>query len=461
MIDPEILARIQFAFTVSFHIIFPAFSIGLASWLAMLEFLWLRTGTPAYHSLYRFWVKIFAVSFGMGVVSGIVMSFEFGTNWSGFAHATGNVLGPLLGYEVLTAFFLEATFLGVMLFGEGRVKPWLHFTSTCIVAVGTLMSAFWILAADSWMQTPAGFTIRDGVFYPVNWLHVIFNPSFPYRFGHMVMAAYLATCFIIAGIAASYLLEGRFPRRAGLTLKLAVIFASIVVPLQIVLGDAHGLNTEKYQPAKVAAMEAHWETRDHAPLLLFAVPNGKKERNTYEIGIPTLGSLILKHTPNGIVTGLKEFPPQDRPPVSVVFYSFRVMVAIGFLMVVVAWAGLVQLLRGKLEQTGWLLRTFRYIAPIGLIALLAGWVTTEVGRQPFLVYGVFRTAQGVSPVPGGSILTTLVMFVLVYASVFGAGAYYVLKLIRQGPREAGPSPGAAPTAARPLSMPSESIEENG
>jgi cytochrome d ubiquinol oxidase subunit I len=459
MIEPLLLARIQFAFTISFHIIFPAFTIGLASWLAMLELLWLRTHRPAYRSLYRFWVKIFAVSFGLGVVSGIVMSFQFGTNWSAFSAATGNVIGPLLGYEVLTAFFLEATFLGIMLFGEERVPRWLHFAATCIVALGAMISAFWILAANSWMQTPQGYVVRDGVYFPTSWTAIIFNPSFPFRLVHMVLAAYLSTCFVVAGIASSYLLEGRFPRRASLMLRLAVVFATIVVPLQIFVGDQHGLNTQRYQPAKVAAMEAHWESRDHAPLLILAWPDKEAERNSFEIGIPNLGSLILKHSAAGRVTGLKEFPPDERPPVAPIFYSFRVMVAIGLLMLFAGWAGLVQLLRGRLEQTRWLLRLYRYIAPVGFVALLAGWVTTEVGRQPFLVYGVMRTAQGVSAVPSGSILTAIVLFVLVYAAVFGAGTYYVLRLIRQGPLDVEPSPKTAPTPARPLSVPPESIEE--
>jgi cytochrome bd ubiquinol oxidase subunit I len=459
MIDAVLLARVQFAFTVTFHIIFPAFTIGLASWLAMLEFLWLRTGKPAYQSLYQYWVKIFAVSFGLGVVSGIVMSFQFGTNWSVFTEASANVIGPLLGYEVLTAFFLEATFLGIMLFGMGRVPRSVHFFATCMVALGTLLSAFWILSANSWMHTPAGFTYEDGVFYPDDWIAIIFNPSFPYRLTHMVAAAYLSTCFIIAGVAATYLLQGRFPRRAGLTLRLAVIFASIVVPLQIVLGDLHGLNTQEYQPAKVAAMEGNWESRTNAPLLLFAVPDEDEERNRFEIGIPGLASLILQHDFGGRIAGLKDFPRDERPPVAWVFYSFRVMVGLGLLMLFAAWAGLFHMWRGTLEQTRWLLKLFRYSGPAGLIALLAGWFTTEIGRQPYLVYGLMRTADGVSPVPGASVGTSLALFVVVYGVVFGAGTYYVLKLIRRGPLEVEPSERGFPTVRRPLSVPAESIEE--
>ncbi len=460
MIDAVLLARLQFAFTVTFHILFPAFTIGLASWLAMLEFLWLRTGKPAYESLYRFWVKVFAVSFGLGVVSGIVMSFQFGTNWSVFTEASANVIGPLLGYEVLTAFFLEATFLGIMLFGLGRVPRGVHFFATLMVAFGTLLSAFWILAANSWMQTPAGYVYEDGVFYPDSWLAIIFNPSFPYRFLHMVAAAYLSTCFIVAGVAATYLLRGRFPRRAGLTLRLAVIFASIVVPLQIVIGDLHGLNTQEHQPIKVAAMEGNWESRTNAPLLLFAIPDEDAERNRFEIAIPGLASLILQHDFDGRIAGLTDVPPDERPPVGWVFYSFRVMVGIGLLMLFAAWAGLYHLWRGTLETTRWLLTLFRWMTPSGLIAVLAGWFVTEIGRQPYLVYGMMRTSEGVSPVPGASVGTSLALFVLVYGVVFGAGLYYVLKLIRHGPVEVErPAREGEATVRRPLSVPADTIED--
>jgi len=456
-----LLARLQFAFTVTFHILFPAFTIGLASWLAMLEFLWIKTGKPAYQSLYQFWVKIFAVSFGLGVVSGIVMSFQFGTNWSVFTEASANIIGPLLGYEVLTAFFLEATFLGIMLFGMNRVPRSVHFFSTLMVAFGTLLSAFWILAANSWMQTPAGHRYVDGVFYPEDWVAIIFNPSFPYRFLHMVGAAYLTTCFIVAGVAAKYLLEKRYPRRSLLMLRLAVIFASIVVPLQIVIGDLHGLNTQEHQPVKVAAMEGNWEARAFAPLILFAVPDAEAERNRLEIGIPGLASLILKHDFSEPIDGLKDFPREERPPVAWVFYSFRVMVGLGLVMLFAAWAGLYHLRRGTLDRTRWLLKLFRYAALAPLVALLAGWFTTEIGRQPYLVYGIMRTADGVSPVPGGSVGTSLALFVVVYGVAFGAGVYYVAKLIRRGPLEVEPAERGAPTVRRPLSVPAESIEERG
>jgi cytochrome bd ubiquinol oxidase subunit I len=458
MPDPLLLARIQFAFTISFHILFPAFSIGLASWLVMLEFLWLRTGKAAYQSLYRFWLKIFAVSFGLGVVSGLVMSFEFGTNWSAFSAAAGNIVGPLLGYEVMTAFFLEATFLGVMLFGAERVSRGVHFAATCVVALGTLISAFWILAASSWMHTPAGFSLRDGVYYPENWFAIVFNPSFPYRFVHMTLAAYLSTCFVVAGVSARYLLRGEYPQRAKLMLQLAVVFASIVVPLQIFVGDQHGLNTLEHQPAKIAAMEAHWESRTQAPLILFAWPDTAAEENRFEIAIPKLGSLILRHDVDAAVTGLKEFAPRDRPPVPIPFFAFRAMVGIGVLMLAAAWTGLVLLVRGKLVETRWYLRVLPWMIPAGFVALLAGWITTEVGRQPYVVYGLMRTAEAVSQVPRSSLLTTLALFVGVYGGVFGAGIYYMARLIRSGPAEIGAAPAGTP--ARPLGVLGEPLEES-
>jgi cytochrome d ubiquinol oxidase subunit I len=457
MLDPLMLSRLQFAFTISFHILFPAFSIGLASWLVMLELLWLVTGKAAYQSLYRFWLKIFAVSFGLGVVSGLVMSFEFGTNWSQLSSAAGNILGPLLGYEVLTAFFLEATFLGVMLFGFKRVSRGTHFFSTCMVALGTLISAFWILAANSWMHTPAGYTLDNGVFTPASWMAVVFNPSFPYRFAHMVTAAYLSTCFVVAGVAARYLLQGRFLKRALLMLELAVIFASIVVPIQIFIGDQHGLNTEEHQPAKIAALEAHWESRPRAPFVVVALPDETAERNTFEITIPLLGSLLLKHDVDAPVTGLKDFARGDRPPVTVIFYSFRLMVGIGLLMLAVAWCGLVQLWRGRLTETRWLLRVLPWMIPSGFVALLAGWCTTEVGRQPYVVYGLMRTADAVSPVPGASVAVTLALFVAVYGGVFGAGVYYLTRVIKAGPQDVDDLPPGS-RAARPLSAAAEPID---
>lgn len=456
--DAEILARVQFAFTVSFHILFPAFTIGLASWLVMLEALWLKTGKPAYMSLYKFWLKIFAVSFGMGVVSGIVMSFQFGSNWSGFSEATGNVLGPVIGYEVLTAFFLEATFLGIMLFGANRVGKGLHFFSTCMVALGTLISAFWILSANSWMNTPAGFRVEDGIFYPVDWFQIIFNPSFPYRLVHMTLAAYLTTCFVIGAVSARYLLEGRFQQRARHMFFMSVIFGAIVVPAQVLVGDFHGLNTKEYQPQKVAAMEAHWESEPRAPLILFAIPDEENETNHFQLGIPGLGSLILEHDINAPVTGLKEFPAEERPPVAPVFWAFRIMVGLGVLMLFAAGAGVVQLIRGRLYETRWLLKLYTWMWPTGFIAVLAGWFTTEIGRQPWVVWELQTTSDALSPVPGASVATSLLLFFLVYGIVFGAGIYYLLQLIRSGPGEIEGEPETG-TARRPLSAAGKPAEE--
>ena len=357
-LDPVLLARIQFAFTISFHIVFPAFTIGLASWLAVLEWRWLATGNPVYAEVYRMWVKIFAVTFGMGVVSGVVMSFQFGTNWSVFSDRVGNVLGPLLGYEVLTAFFLEASFLGVMLFGWNRVSPRMHFAATLIVAGGTLVSAFWILSADSWMQTPTGFRVaEDGLFYPTNWLEVIFNPSFAYRFVHMVTAAYLTTAFVVGGIGAFYLWRGLHVKHARVMFGMAMIMAVSVAPLQLLLGDRHGLNTLEHQPAKVSAMEGLWETQEGAPLLLFGWPDQEGETTRYALEIPKLSSLILTHDLDGEVKGLKEWPRDERPPVAWVFWSFRVMVGIGMLMILTGLAAIVLYLRKRLFDTRW----FQYL----------------------------------------------------------------------------------------------------
>jgi len=428
------LARIQFAFTVSFHILFPAFTIGLASWLAVLEWRWLSTGKTVYAEVYRMWVKIFAVTFGMGVVSGVVLSFQFGTNWSVFADKGGNILGPLLGYEVLTAFFLEASFLGVMLFGWNRVSPRMHFASTVIVAVGTLISAFWILSANSWMQTPQGFTLgEDGLLYPTNWLEIIFNPSFPYRFFHMVTAAYLTTAFTVAGIGAFYLWRERHVSHARVMFGMAMIMAILVAPMQLVLGDLHGLNTLEHQPAKVSAMEGLWDTQREAPLVLFGWPDQDAETTRYKLEIPQLSSLILTHDPQGEVKGLKEWPPDERPPVAWVFWSFRIMVGVGIMMIATGVIGLVLYLRKRLFDTKWFQVWCMALTPGGFIAVLAGWFVTEIGRQPYIVYGFMKTAEATSPVSAGPIAISLLAFVVVYVFVFGAGSYYILKLIAKGP----------------------------
>ncbi len=452
-LDPLLLSRIQFAFTISFHIIFPSFTIGLAAWLVVLEGLWLKTGKQIYADISRHWIKIFAVSFGMGVVSGVVMSYEFGTNWSELSRRGGNVIGPLLSYEVLTAFFLEAGFLGIMLFGRERVPKWVHFFATCMVALGTAISAFWILSANSWMQTPQGFTVDDqGVLHVADWWQVIFNPSFPYRFTHMVAAAYLTTAFVVGGIGAWYILRDRSAAAGRIMLGMALSLIVWLAPLQLVIGDLHGLNAREHQPAKIAAVEAHWETRRDAPLVLFAWPNTKTESNDYELAIPKLGSLILTHEWDGEVRGLKSFPPEDRPNPVIPFFSFRVMVGIGFIMIALGLTGAVLWLMGRLYTTRWYLHAMTFAAPLGFIAVLAGWFVAEVGRQPWTVYGVLRTADAVSPIPGGSVAASIALFVIVYGIVFGAGIYYMAKLVAHGPDQVPPAPGKdeADLSHRPL-----------
>jgi cytochrome bd ubiquinol oxidase subunit I len=440
-LDPLLLSRIQFAFTVSFHIIFPSFTIGLAAWLVVLETLYLKTGRAIYMDVARQWTKIFAISFGMGVVSGVVLSYEFGTNWSELSRRGGNVIGPLMSYEVLTAFFLEAGFLGIMLFGRGRVPKWVHFFATCMVALGTLISAFWILSANSFMQTPAGHRIaEDGVLHVEDWWAVIFNPSFPYRLAHMVAAAYLTTALVVGGIGAWYILRERYVGHGKIMLGMALSLLVWLAPLQLFIGDQHGLNTREHQPAKVAAIEAHWETQRGAPLILFAVPDPKTESNNFEIAIPKLGSLILTHEWDGEVRGLKSFPPDERPNPIIPFFAFRVMVGIGTIMIAIGFTGAVLWLMGRLWTSRWFLRALVWASPLGFVAVLSGWFVTEVGRQPWTVYGILRTADAVSPVPGGSVLMSLILFVLVYGVVFGAGLYYILKLVQRGPGETPPAP---------------------
>ena len=432
--DPVVLARIQFAFTITFHIIFPSFTIGLASWLAMVEWRYLKTGKDVYQEIYRMWVKIFAVTFGMGVVSGVVMSYQFGTNWSVFSDKVGNVIGPLLGYEVLTAFFLEASFLGVMLFGWNRVSRKMHFAATVIVAFGTLLSSFWILSANSWMQTPQGYRIGEyGLFYPTDWMQVIFNPSFPFRLVHMVTAAYLTTAFVVGGIGAYYLRRKQHVRHARVMFGMAMIMAVFVAPIQPILGDLHGLNTLEHQPAKVAAMEGLWETQRGAPLTLFGWPDQEQERTRYAIEIPKLSSLILTHDLTGEVKGLKEWSREDRPPVAWVFWAFRIMVAIGVMMALTGLIAVVLFLRKKLFETHWFQIWCMALTPAGFIAVLTGWFVTEMGRQPFIVYGLMRTSDAVSPVVGPNIALSLLAFIVTYVFVFGAGSYYIIQLILKGP----------------------------
>ncbi len=434
-LDPVLLSRIQFAFTVSFHIVFPAISIGLASYLAVLEGLWLWRKQAVYLQLYKYWLKIFAVIFGMGVVSGLVMSYQFGTNWSVFSDRTGPILGPLMGYEVLTAFFLEAGFLGVMLFGMNRVGKRLHFFATLMVAGGTLMSAFWILSVNSWMHTPAGFAINDvGQFVPADWWAVVFNPSFPYRLVHMVLAAYLTTAFVVGAVGAYHLLRERRNEAARTMFSMALWMAAIVAPIQVVAGDLHGLNTLEHQPAKVAAMEGHFDSQRGAPLILFGMPDMEEERTKYAVEIPKLGSLILTHEWDGEIKGLKEWAPEDRPNAGIVFWSFRIMVAIGLLMVAMGVVGLVLRYRGSLYESIFLHRWAVAMGPSGIVAVLAGWVTTEVGRQPYTVYGLLRTSESASPLGAPGVAGSLAAFVVVYLLVFGAGTVYVLRQMAQPPK---------------------------
>jgi cytochrome bd ubiquinol oxidase subunit I len=430
--DALTLARIQFAFTVSAHIIFPAFSIGLASFLAVLNGLYLGTGRAVFLDLFNYWKKIFAVAFGMGVVSGIVMSYQFGTNWSVFSDKVGPVIGPLMGYEVLSAFFLEAGFLGVMLFGRERVGPKLHFLATLMVALGTFMSAFWILAVNSWMQTPAGYGMNDvGQFVVTDWWAVIFNPSFPYRLVHMVLAAYLTTAFVVGAVGALHLLRNRTQPAARIMFSMAMWMAAIVAPIQIMAGDFHGLNTLEYQPAKLAAMEGHYETHAGAPLILFGIPNAAEGRIDYRVQIPNLGAFILTHDWNGTVRGLNEFPANERPPVGIVFWSFRIMVGIGFLMLGIGIWSLWLRYRRTLYDAPWLHRAAIVMGPSGFAAVLAGWITTEVGRQPWTVQGLLTTAQSASPIDAAAVGASLIAFVIVYFALFGAGTFYILRLMNQ------------------------------
>mgnify|MGYP000524761388 CR=1 FL=1 len=433
--DPLILARIQFAFTISFHIVFPAFTIGLASYLAVIEGFYLKTKNEIYKEIYKFWIKIFAITFGMGVVSGIVMSYQFGTNWSVFSQKTGNVLGPLLGFEVLTAFFLEASFLGIMLFGWDKVSRKMHFTSSIIVAIGTLISAFWILSANSWMQTPQGFEIdENGVFFPTSWLEIIFNPSFPYRFFHMVIACYLTTAFVVLGVSSYYLIKKTTVEHAKKMFAMAILLIIFIAPLQAVIGDFHGLNTLKHQPYKVSAMEGVWENEKGAGLRIFAIPNQKEQKNDYEIEIPKLASLILTHSLDGEIKGLKNLAVEDQPPVLPVFFSFRIMVAIGMAMILTGLIAISLYFRKKIFTSKPFLYWCMLMTPSGFIALLAGWFVTEIGRQPYMVYGFFRTAQGVSPIISSQVAISLAIFVVVYLTIFGFATYYILDLIKKGPQ---------------------------
>ncbi len=467
MPDPDstalILARLQFAFTISFHFIFPAFSIGLASYLAVLEALWLKTGHERYLNLFRYWLKIFAIAFAMGVVSGIVMSYQFGTNWSVFSDRAGPIVGPLMAYEVLTAFFLEAGFLGVMLFGMEKVGKGLHFTATLMVAVGTLLSAFWVLSANSWMQTPTGWALNDvGQFVPAgSWLEIIFNPSFPYRLVHTVLAAYLTTALVVGGVGAWHLLKGRGTPEVRTMFSMAMWMLALVAPVQIFAGDQHGLNTLEHQPIKIMAIEGHYRSHvEGAPLILFGIPDDEAQAMRAAIEIPHLGSLLLKHDPDAPMAGLDTVPDSDRPSVEIVFWSFRIMVGLGVLMFALGLWSLLARLRGKLHDWRPLHRFALVMGPAGFVAVIAGWITTEVGRQPWVIYGLLRTEDAVSPIATPGVSASLIAFVIVYFTVFAAGAWYILRLMRAAPQAGEHGPDAAPIRSAGIT-PAPAVERGG
>lgn len=430
--DPVLLARLQFAFTIAFHIIFPSFTIGLSAYIATLHVTAWLTRRDHFLRIAAFWTRIFAVSFGMGVVSGVVLSYQLGTNWSRFSAVAGNIVGPLAGYEVLSAFFLEASFLAILLFGSKRVPRWLHVLSAVIVAVGTAMSAFWILSANSWMQTPAGHEMRNGVAYPVDWFAIVFNPSFPYRLAHMLNASYLTAGFVVLAVAARYLLKSEHVDEARTMMRMAVGLLVILAPLQIWLGDEHGLNTLKHQPTKIAAMEAHWDSSKPGDFHILAWPDEKAETNRFALSIPHGSSLILTHKWDGLFPSLKDVPPTDRPPVLTVFYAFRIMIGIGFFMAAAVIVGAFLWWRGTLFNTRWYLLVMAQTWWIGFVAVISGWVVTETGRQPWIVQGILRTADATSPVIGHAVAATFALFIIVYGIVFSAGIYFINRLIARG-----------------------------
>jgi cytochrome d ubiquinol oxidase subunit I len=429
MIDTMLLSRIQFGANISFHILFPTITIALGWFLLYLKIKGNRTGKQYWAQAYQFWVKIFALTFALGVVSGITMSFQFGTNWPGYMETVGNIAGPLLAYEVLTAFFLEATFLGIMLFGAKRVSQGVHTLATFLVAFGTTLSAFWIIVLNSWMQTPQGFKMIDGKAHISNWLEVIFNPSMPYRFTHMLIASFLTVAFLLAGISAYRALRGSKSTANAAVLRMAIITAAILIPLQMVVGDSHGLNTLQYQPAKVAAMEGIWNTEKGAPAVIFAIPNSKEQKNDFEISIPQLASFYLTHSFTGEVQGLKAFPDKI-PPVAPVFFAFRIMVGVGVLMMLVSWTA-VWLLRGQRALPQWMLKALLWMTFSGWIAVLAGWYVTEIGRQPYLVTGVLTTAQAVTKLPTGMVFSSLFMYLALYIGLIISYIAVVFHLARQ------------------------------
>jgi len=440
--DTVLLSRIQFAVTTLFHILFPTLTIGLSVFLVVVEFLWIKTKEELYYRLYRFWVKFFALNFGVGVVTGIVLEFEFGTNFSRFSQAVSNVIAPLMAFEVMTAFFLESGFLGIMLFGWNKVSRHMHFLATCLVSIGTILSSFWILAANSWMQTPAGYTILDGKFTVTDFHAAIFNPSTVVRMLHMSTAALETSTFVVAGVSAYFLLKGSYPAIFRRSLTIALIMAAMFAPIQMVIGDLSGRMVVQHQPAKLAAMEAHWETNGDggAPFAILAFPDVRAERNTFEISIPNGLSLLATHSFHGRVSGLKDFPRENRPSVPVLFLTFRIMAGIGtLLLLVIAW-GFFLWKKGKLFEHRPFLWTLFVIHPLGFLAVLTGWITTEVGRQPWLVYGLMRTADGISPIPPENVFWSLSLFLIIFAAIGSVYSYFVLKMIGRGPDVWSPIP---------------------
>ena len=447
-LDPVILSRLQFVWVIAWHILLPAFTVGMASFIALMEGLYFATRREIYFRVSSFWTRIFSVAFGMGVVSGVIMPFQFGTNWSRFSDITANILSPLLAYEGLTAFFLEAAFLGVLLFGRKLVPRWVHLFAAMMVAAGTLFSSFWILAANSWMQTPAGYSIVAGRFFPKDWMEIIFNPSFPFRLGHTVVGFYVTTGFVVLGVGAWLIRGGKAPEEGKVMLSATLWLLLALVPLQVALGDAHGLNTLEQQPAKLAAIEARWETGKRVPLTLFAIPDQKAQTNHFSLDVPLLGSLILTHDVNGTIRGLKEWPRDQQAPVIVPFFAFRIMVGIGLLMLALVLAGTLLRPGGRLYRSRLFLLACQVMAPMGFVAVLAGWTTTEVGRQPWTVYGLLRTADSVSPsLTGADVALSLAGYMAAYLIMFPAGALLMARIVRRGFET--PQGGDAVQAGRP------------
>lgn len=461
-LDPVLLSRLQFAWVIAWHILLPAFTVGLASFIAFLEGAYAFTRKPVFINLSQFWLRIFAISFGMGVVTGIVMPFQFGTNWSRFSDIAGNIISPLLAYEGLTAFFLEATFLGVLLFGRKLVPPSMHFVAAVLVAAGTLFSSFWILSTNSWMQTPAGYEIIDGRYFPKDWMQIVFNPSFPYRLAHTVSAFYVTTAFVVLGVGAYVVRSGSKIAEGRMMLRLSLWFLAIFVPLQVIIGDLHGVNTLHHQPAKLAAIEGIWDTAKGVPASLIGWPDTASERNLYEIAIPKLASLYLTHSWEGEVKGLKDFPKDQRPPVAIVYFAFRIMVGVAMLMLAVVIAGFVLMARKRLDDTAWYLKFCQLTVCLGFIAVIAGWTTTEVGRQPWTIYGLLRTADSVSPsLTGADVLTSLILYVVVYLLVYPIGLFVMLRLVWRGPVSTEESEIAGGRAREPVEALAAVVREAG